>query len=143
MSTTLWHPAPAPAGVNPFEGCTPAVPEGEKLDFGSQHFRELERAGIAAAGVACGMWAGAGLHTQCTRIARLAAHLAADGAGSLRCSCNQCNQLCERLAHLPSASQPVHSSTGDAAFVLVAGGLGERLGYSGIKVRPAPGTTLL
>ncbi|PRW45148.1 UDP-sugar pyrophosphorylase 1 [Chlorella sorokiniana] len=59
-------------GVNPFEGCTPAVPEGEKLDFGSQHFRELERAGIAAAG--------------------------------------------------------------EAAIVLVAGGLGERLGYSGIKV---------
>lgn len=58
--------------MNPFEGCTPSVPEGEKLDFGSPHFRELERAGAAAAG-AC-------------------------------------------------------------AFVLVAGGLGERLGYSGIKV---------
>lgn len=41
---------PAPAGVNPFEGCTPEVPEGEKLDFGSPHFRELERAGIGAAG---------------------------------------------------------------------------------------------
>ncbi len=43
--------------MNPFEGCTPEVPEGEKLDFGSQHFRELERAGIAAAGVcvACGL----------------------------------------------------------------------------------------
>ena len=38
------------AGENPFEGCTPAVPEGEKLDFGDAHFRELERAGIAAAG---------------------------------------------------------------------------------------------
>lgn len=50
----------------------PSVPEGEKLDFGSEHFRELERAGVAAA------------------------------AG--------------------------------CAFVLVAGGLGERLGYSGIKV---------
>ncbi|KAL4857633.1 UDP-sugar pyrophosphorylase 1 [Chlorella vulgaris] len=59
-------------GVNPFEGCVPSVPEGEKLDFGSEHFRELERAGVAAA------------------------------AG--------------------------------CAFVLVAGGLGERLGYSGIKV---------
>lgn len=41
------------AGVNPFEGCTPEVPEGEKLDFGSPHFRELEQAGIAAAG-GCG-----------------------------------------------------------------------------------------
>lgn len=59
-------------GVNPFEGCVPSVPEGEKLDWGSPEFRELERAGVAAAG--------------------------------------------------------------SAAFVLVAGGLGERLGYSGIKL---------
>lgn len=58
--------------MNPFEGCVPSVPEGEKLDWGSPHFRELERAGVAAAG--------------------------------------------------------------GCAFVLVAGGLGERLGYSGIKV---------
>lgn len=63
--------------MNPFEGCTPSVPEGEKLDFGSQRFRELERAGVAAAG--------------------------------------------------------------GCAFVLVAGGLGERLGYSGIKVRTMQG----
>ena len=63
---------PSRAGVNPFEGCVPSVPEGERLDFGSQRFRELERAGVAAAA--------------------------------------------------------------NAAFVLVAGGLGERLGYSGIKV---------
>ena len=59
-------------GVNPFEGCEPHVPEGETLDFGSEHFRELERKGVEAAG--------------------------------------------------------------ESAFVLVAGGLGERLGYSGIKV---------
>lgn len=59
-------------GVNPFEGCVPSVPEGEKLDWGSPRFRELERAGVAAAR--------------------------------------------------------------GCAFVLVAGGLGERLGYSGIKV---------
>lgn len=59
-------------GMNPFEGCTPSVPEGEKLDFGSTAFREFERRGVEDAG--------------------------------------------------------------DAAFVLVAGGLGERLGYSGIKV---------
>lgn len=51
----------------------PSVPEGEKLDWGSPHFRELEQAGMTAAG--------------------------------------------------------------GCAFVLVAGGLGERLGYSGIKVR--------
>lgn len=60
------------AGLNPFEGCVPSVPEGETLDFGSARFRELERAGVAEAGA--------------------------------------------------------------AAFVLVAGGLGERLGYSGIKL---------
>ncbi|KAL6777586.1 USP2 [Auxenochlorella protothecoides x Auxenochlorella symbiontica] len=59
-------------GSNPFEGCVPSVPEGEKLDSGSDAFIELENAGLAAAG--------------------------------------------------------------DTAFVLVAGGLGERLGYSGIKL---------
>lgn len=59
-------------GLNPFEGCEPAVPEGETLDFGSEHFRELERRGVEEAG--------------------------------------------------------------ESAYVLVAGGLGERLGYSGIKV---------
>ena len=61
------------------------MPEGEKLDFGSPRFRELERAGVAAAG--------------------------------------------------------------GCAFVLVAGGLGERLGYSGIKlglpVESASGTCFL
>lgn len=70
---TLPGPGANPrAGVNPFEGCVPSVPEGEKLDWGSPRFRELERAGVAAAR--------------------------------------------------------------GCAFVLVAGGLGERLGYSGIKV---------
>lgn len=59
-------------GVNPFEGCTPSIPEGESLDYGSDQYREFERVGVEAAG--------------------------------------------------------------EAAFVLVAGGLGERLGYSGIKV---------
>ncbi|GAB4817370.1 hypothetical protein N2152v2_004416 [Parachlorella kessleri] len=59
-------------GVNPFEGCEPSVPEGEKLDFGSEDFRQYERLGAEAAA--------------------------------------------------------------ESAFVLVAGGLGERLGYSGIKV---------
>ena len=60
------------AGVNPFEGCMPSVPEGDTLDFGSDIFQDLERQGVDAAR--------------------------------------------------------------DAAFVLVAGGLGERLGYSGIKI---------
>ena len=75
LPPVIWPPcraAAAAAGVNPFEGCVPSVPEGERLDFGSDQFRELERAGVGAAA--------------------------------------------------------------DAAFVLVAGGLGERLGYSGIKV---------
>ncbi|KAG2447470.1 hypothetical protein HYH02_007398 [Chlamydomonas schloesseri] len=59
-------------GVNPFEGYVPSVPSGERLDFASPPFMQLEAAGLAEAG--------------------------------------------------------------GAAFVLVAGGLGERLGYSGIKV---------
>ncbi len=59
-------------GVNPFDGFEPAVPDGQSLDFGSEHFRQLERKGVEEAG--------------------------------------------------------------EAGYVLVAGGLGERLGYSGIKV---------
>ena len=38
------------AGNNAFEGYVPSVPEGEKLDFGSREFRELEE--IGAYGVA-------------------------------------------------------------------------------------------
>uniref|UniRef100_A0A383VCY8 UTP-monosaccharide-1-phosphate uridylyltransferase n=1 Tax=Tetradesmus obliquus TaxID=3088 RepID=A0A383VCY8_TETOB len=59
-------------GRNAFDGYTPSVPEGERLDFGSGRFLQLEGQGLEAAG--------------------------------------------------------------KAAFVLVAGGLGERLGYQGIKV---------
>eukprot|EP00884_Botryococcus_braunii_P012727 jgi/Botrbrau1/21455/Bobra.0216s0063.1 len=59
-------------GRNPFEGATPSVPHGEKLDYGSEEFQILENIGITEAA--------------------------------------------------------------QSAFVLVAGGLGERLGYSGIKV---------
>lgn len=59
----------AHAGVNPFAGYTPSVPAGERLDFASERFLDLEQQGITEAG-----------HT---------------------------------------------------AFVLVAGGLGERLGYAG------------
>lgn len=58
-----------PPGRNPFDGYTPKVPHGEKLDFGSDEFLGLEEQGLR------------------------------EVAG--------------------------------AAFVLVAGGLGERLGYSG------------
>ena len=57
---------------NPFEGCIPTVPVGERLNFGSEEHAAVEEAGMAA--------------------------------------------------------------MKDAAFVLVAGGLGERLGYAGIKV---------
>ncbi|KAK9828897.1 hypothetical protein WJX72_002655 [[Myrmecia] bisecta] len=68
------------AGRNPFEGYTPVVPDGEKLDYGSESFQEYEELGAEAAG--------------------------------------------------------------RAAFVLVAGGLGERLGYSGIKLAlPAESAT--
>ncbi|GAX73526.1 hypothetical protein CEUSTIGMA_g978.t1 [Chlamydomonas eustigma] len=59
-------------GKNPFEGYTPKVPHGERLDFASAEYLQLEEAGLREAG--------------------------------------------------------------RSAFVLVAGGLGERLGYSGIKV---------
>lgn len=59
-------------GRNPFDGYTPEVPHGEKLDYASDAFMSLEERGI--------------------------------------------------------------KEVGHAAFVLVAGGLGERLGYSGIKV---------
>lgn len=60
-----------PAGRNPFDGFTPSVPHGEKLDFASPEYCGLELAGLEAAG--------------------------------------------------------------RSAFVLVAGGLGERLGYSGAR----------
>uniref|UniRef100_A0A7S3VR13 UTP-monosaccharide-1-phosphate uridylyltransferase n=1 Tax=Dunaliella tertiolecta TaxID=3047 RepID=A0A7S3VR13_DUNTE len=72
-------------GKNAFEGFTPSVPHGERLDFGSPEFLSLEQGGLQEAG--------------------------------------------------------------QAAFVLVAGGLGERLGYSGIKValpcESATGTSFL
>lgn len=59
-------------GDNPYAGCIPEVPEGERLTLGDDAFEQAESAGLAAAG---------------------------------RCG-----------------------------FVLVAGGLGERLGYDGIKI---------
>lgn len=36
-------------GTNPFEGYTPEVPDGEKLDFGSERFQEFEQQGISSA----------------------------------------------------------------------------------------------
>jgi len=59
-------------GINPFDGWTPRVPDGERLKFGSEQFAHLEAAGV------------------------------------------------EEL--------------GNTGFVLIAGGLGERLGYHGIKI---------
>jgi len=64
--------AASAAGINPFEGYSPSVPEGETLVHGTEAFRKAEEKGLEAA--------------------------------------------CK------------------AGFVLVAGGLGERLGYSGIKL---------
>eukprot|EP01048_Picozoa_sp_COSAG05_P016254 COSAG05_NODE_2069_length_3614_cov_13.982646_2_plen_331_part_00 len=64
--------AESKAGVNPFEGFTPSVPDGVSLDFGTEGYKAAENTGI--------------------------------------------------------------SGVKNAAFVLVAGGLGERLGYGGIKV---------
>lgn len=53
---------------------------------------------------------------------------------SAACSCHTLWSH-EALARTASGSCFCHlSPAGDAAFVLVAGGLGERLGYSGIKV---------
>eukprot|EP00927_Polykrikos_kofoidii_P077317 TRINITY_DN7426_c0_g1_i2.p1 TRINITY_DN7426_c0_g1~~TRINITY_DN7426_c0_g1_i2.p1 ORF type:complete len:1955 (+),score=443.63 TRINITY_DN7426_c0_g1_i2:345-5867(+) len=57
---------------NPFEGCTPSIPTGERLTYGDERFLKLEDVGLKEAS--------------------------------------------------------------SAAFVVVAGGLGERLGFSGIKV---------
>lgn len=59
------------SGKNSFDGYTPSIPSGVKLDYGEADFLEMEANGLTAAG---------------------------------------------------------HS-----AFVLVAGGLGERLGYSGVQ----------
>ncbi|CEL97994.1 unnamed protein product [Vitrella brassicaformis CCMP3155] len=72
--------AESKAGVNPFEGYVPEIPEGEKLDVGSAEFADFEKLGMEQLEGAC--------------------------------------------------------------FVLVAGGLGERLGYPGIKIGlPAETTT--
>ena len=60
------------AGANPYEGCTPNVPDGERLEYGTDAFNQAEKEGMVA--------------------------------------------------------------VRDSAFVLVAGGLGERLGYNGIKI---------
>ncbi|CAM9307727.1 unnamed protein product [Pylaiella littoralis] len=62
----------ASEGVNPFEGFTPELADGERLEFGTEEFNDMEAKGLEAAA--------------------------------------------------------------KTAFVLVAGGLGERLGYDGIKL---------
>lgn len=33
-------------GTNPFQGYTPEIPDGEKLDFGSESFQDFEQQGI-------------------------------------------------------------------------------------------------
>jgi hypothetical protein len=65
--------ADSKAGVNPFDGCVPAVPVGVDLGFDTESFRAAENTGLAG--------------------------------------------------------------VGNVGFVLVAGGLGERLGFGGIKVQ--------
>ena len=39
------HPPCAATGKNPFEGYIPEVPDGERMDFGSDAFVEHERTG--------------------------------------------------------------------------------------------------
>jgi hypothetical protein len=49
------------AGRNAFDGYTPSVPEGERLDFGSGRFLQLEAQGLAAAGTAAFVLVAGGL----------------------------------------------------------------------------------
>ncbi|CAM9758369.1 unnamed protein product, partial [Choristocarpus tenellus] len=35
-------------GVNPFEGFTPEIPDGEVLEFGTKEFEAMEEAGLEA-----------------------------------------------------------------------------------------------
>jgi hypothetical protein len=49
------------AGRNAFDGYTPSVPEGERLDFGSGRFLQLEGQGLAAAGRAAFVLVAGGL----------------------------------------------------------------------------------
>jgi hypothetical protein len=44
-----------PAGKNPFEGYAPEVPDGVRLDYGSDTFLELEEKGTAPPSTA-GSW---------------------------------------------------------------------------------------
>ena len=94
-------------GVNPFEGCVPSVPEGERLDFGSQAFREYERKGAPR------RQPGPGRAPQCMQ---------------------RVGQPCHSPRPVDRARCAGVEAAADAAFVLVAGGLGERLGYTGIKL---------
>ncbi len=85
----------------------PSVPKGKKLDFGSEEFKEFEELGEGAQ---------AHLLTdiQCTVC----------GQGPMPAFCKGRHGLCDTGVE----------ASKEAAFVLVAGGLGERLGYKGIKV---------
>lgn len=90
------------AGKNPFDGFTPSVPQGFKLDYGSEEFQHLEDEGQSLL---------------------LALHMPLEDCGS--------QALTHQLTHAHTGA----AAAKHAAFVLVAGGLGERLGYSGIKVK--------
>ena len=109
-----------------FEGYTPSVPVGEKLDYGSQQFRSFEDAGALLLLLLPPLCAANGC--QCWR-------LGDKSQAQYSCSVHSTMVLAD-AQHLPltiSAHAGVKAAA-HAAFVLVAGGLGERLGYSGIKL---------
>jgi UDP-sugar pyrophosphorylase len=105
-----------PAGKNAFDGYVPSVPEGEKLDYGSNRCNELETLGVRA------VCHSSYRHQRCTGGCSVHHTTVAVCSTSQRCKLT----VTTCLAGVQAA--------GEAAFVLVAGGLGERLGYSGIKL---------
>lgn len=137
------------AGKNAFEGYTPSVPHGERLDFGSKEYLELEQVSAtlqhgqppasrehASRCAACRPVKAPPLHCRCA----LSPRRRSPGA-----ACVPPPKCAAAAAVAQAGVQPTLTHTlrlqgglhevGHAAFVLVAGGLGERLGYSGIKVR--------
>ena len=47
LAATIWKDYIVLAGKNPFEGYIPEVPDGERMDFGSNLFIEHERQGLS------------------------------------------------------------------------------------------------
>ena len=119
----------ARAGKNAFEGLVPAVPDGVKLDFGSEAFRRYEQLGALMLGHTCPSVLGRALWHMYQWSHPVVMHL-----------CTSCGGSSGPGSHVCSAQkrcQCMHAGVAEsrhAAFVLVAGGLGERLGYSGIKL---------